>query len=72
MPVMVYPNPLNARRYLVLNSGPTLRDATNGTNSQQTPKLPDAALMDLSEPPGAFYPGRVAWAGFFDERWQVK
>lgn len=70
MPVMIYPNPLNPDRYIVLNSGPTFREDSSGTNSLQTPRLPDAALIDLSEAPGPVRPGKVLWAGFFNENWQ--
>jgi hypothetical protein len=72
MPVLVYPNPLNPQRYLVLNSGHTFREDSNATNSQQTPRLPDAALIGLDEPAGPVRPGRVIWADFFDESWQPK
>ncbi len=71
MPVLVYPNPLNQNRYVVLNSGFTMREDSNVTNSQQTPRLPDSALVCLDEKPGPVRPGRSAAAGFFDERWQV-
>ncbi|WP_031497091.1 prolyl oligopeptidase family serine peptidase [Bryobacter aggregatus] len=71
MPVMVYPNPLNPKRYIVLNSGPTFREDSNGTNSLQTPRLPDFALIDLSEAPGPVRPGKVVAADFFNESWQV-
>ncbi|GAB4404076.1 MAG: hypothetical protein OHK0021_16650 [Bryobacter sp.] len=70
--VMIYPNPLNPRRYVVLNSGPTLRGEANGTNSLQTPKLPDWAVVDLTEPPSDKRPGRIVAADFFDEAWKVK
>ena len=71
VPAMIYPNPLNPGRYLVVNSGLTFREAHDGTNSQQTPKLPDWAVIDLSQPPDDRQPGRIAAAGFFDERWQL-
>lgn len=69
VPAMIYPNPLNPARYLVVNSGLTFREAHDSTNSQQTPKLPDWAVIDLSQPPDNRQPGRIAAAGFFDERW---
>lgn len=72
MPVMIYPNPLNPKRYIVLNSGPTMREDSNGTNSLQTPRLPDVALVDLNEAPGPSRPGKILWADFFNERWQIK
>ncbi len=70
-PVMIYPNPLNPKRYIVINSGFTFREAHYLTNSQQTPKLPDWAVIDLSVPPSPRAPGRVAAAGFFGERWEL-
>jgi hypothetical protein len=72
VPIMIFPNPLNSKRYVVLNSGPTLRGEANGTNSLQTPKLPDWALIDLSEAPSFQRPGKIVAAGFFDEEWKVK
>nr|MDQ3012826.1 hypothetical protein [Acidobacteriota bacterium] len=71
-PVMIFPNPLNPKRYIVINSGFTFREAHYLTNSQQTPKLPDWAVIDLSVLPGPRAPGRVAAAGFFGERWELK
>jgi len=71
MPVMVYPNPLNPKRYIVLNSGPTMREDSNATNSLQTPRLPDVALVGLDEAPGPVRPGKIIWADFFNEEWQL-
>lgn len=71
-PVMIFPNPLNPRRYVVINSGITFREAHYLTNAQQTPKLPDWAVVDLSVPASAYAPGRIAAAGFFGERWELK
>lgn len=72
VPLMVYPNPLAPRRYVVLNSGLTFREAHDRTNSLQNPKLPDWAIVDTREPPGPERPGRIAAADFFDEHWQVR
>ncbi len=71
-PVLIFPNPLNPRRYVVINSGVTFREAHYLTNAQQTPKLPDWAVVDLSVPASAYAPGRIAAAGFFGERWELK
>lgn len=68
----VYPNPLNPRKYVVLNSGLTFREAHDGTNSLQNPKLPDWAVIDLGQPPDGTQSGRIAAADFFDERWQLR
>ena len=69
-PVLILPNPLNPRRYVVLNSGIDLRADGYGNNALQTPKLPDWAIVDLRTPPGPRWPGRIAAAGFFDESWR--
>jgi hypothetical protein len=69
-PILIYPNPLNPAKYVVLNTGMDFRDHAYGSNSLQTPKLPDHAIIDLREPPGARWPGRIVAAGFFDEAWR--
>jgi hypothetical protein len=38
----------------------------------QTPKLPDWAIVDITVPPSAQWPGQVNAAGFFDEGWGVR
>lgn len=72
VPVYIYPNREAVNRYVVVNSGPTFREAHDGTNSQQNPKLPDWAIVDLSQPPSDRAPGRIAAADFFDETWQLR
>ena len=69
-PILILPNPLNPRRYIVLNSGMDFRDEAYGTNALQVAKLPDWALIDLRTPPGPRWPGLVVDAGFFDESWR--
>lgn len=71
LPLLVYPNPLNPSKYLVLNSGPTHREAHDRTNSLQNPKLPDWAVIDITIAPDAQHPGRVVAADFFDEQWRL-
>ncbi len=71
VPILIFPNPLNPQRYVVLNSGFTFnRAAASGTNSLQTPKLPDWAIVDTSVPPDDKFPGKIVDAGFFDEGWK--
>lgn len=72
MLAMIAPNPESLDHYVVLNSGPTFREAHDRTNSLQNPKLADWAIFDLSQPPDAESAGRVAAADFFDESWQVR
>jgi dienelactone hydrolase len=70
VPVLIFPNPLNPDRYVVLNSGLTFREGHDKTNSQQNPKLPDWAVIGLDRDPDALAPGRIVEAGFFDESWK--
>jgi dienelactone hydrolase len=69
-PILIYPNPLNPRKYVVLNSGFTFREASNASNARQTPKLPDWAVVDTSVPAGPQWPGKIVEAGFFNEEWK--
>lgn len=69
--LLIYPNPDNPDRYIVLNSGPTFREGHDRTNSLQNPKLGDWAVIDTREPPNALAAGKVVASGFFDEQWQV-
>ena len=68
--ILIYPNPLNPKKYVVLNSGFTFREADYTSNARQTPKLPDWAIVDTSVPPDGRFPGRILSAGFFNEDWQ--
>jgi dienelactone hydrolase len=72
VPILIYPNPLNPRRYVVINSGFTFREADHLTNARQVPRLPDYAVVDISVPPSPRSVGRVVAAGFFGERWELK
>jgi hypothetical protein len=70
VPVMIYPNPLNPAKYVVLNSGPTFREDDDRTNSLQNPKLPDWAILDVTNQPTGHAAGKVDAAGFFDQFWR--
>ncbi|MEO1527857.1 MAG: prolyl oligopeptidase family serine peptidase [Planctomycetota bacterium] len=67
---MIYPNPLNPDRYIVLNSGFTFREYDYLNNARQTPKLPDWAIISTVEGANGRYPGTIRAAGFFDEQWR--
>jgi dienelactone hydrolase len=72
VPALIYPNPLNPAKYVVLNSGLTFREGHDGTNSLQNPKLGDWAIINVNNAPSDKLPGGVLENGFFDESWQVK
>jgi pimeloyl-ACP methyl ester carboxylesterase len=71
IPVLIYPNPLNPKRYVVLNSGFTFREYDYLNNARQVPKLPDWAVLDVAVPRTSRLPAGVAAAGFFDESWRL-
>ena len=63
IPVLIYPNPLNPKRYVVINSGHTFGEKEfRGANALLFPRLGDYAVM---APDGA-----VVISGFFNENWQ--
>jgi dienelactone hydrolase len=65
IPALIYPNPLNPKRYVVINSGQTFGDADfRGTNAWLYPRLGDYAVLTAD--------GTVALSGFFDERWRLR
>jgi pimeloyl-ACP methyl ester carboxylesterase len=71
VPVMIYPNPLNPQKYVVLNSGFTFREYDYLNNARQVPKLPDYAVVDLNVPAGSRASGGIVAAGFFNEKWEL-
>jgi len=71
-PILIYPNPLNPKRYVVINSGFTYREYAYLNNARQVPKLPDWAVVDVRTPADSLWPGKIVAADFFDEAWQLK
>jgi predicted peptidase len=71
VPVLIYPNPLNPKRYVVVNSSFAYREYDYLNNARQVPGLPDYAILDVDQPPTSQRPAGIVSAGFFDERWQL-
>jgi hypothetical protein len=66
-PAMIYPNPLNPTKYVVLNTGLTIED--RGYNGDYgTPLWGDYAIVKVN--PAAPVPDLVT-GGLFDENWQL-
>lgn len=66
-PALIYPNPLNPSKYVVLNTGLTIED--RGYNGDYgTPLWGDYAIVKVKS--GAPVPDLVT-AGLFDENWQL-
>jgi hypothetical protein len=72
LPVMIFPNPLNPKKYVVLNSGHTFHtDAFRGTNALLYPRLGDFALLRLAASARDPLAATPVVAGLFDESWQL-
>ncbi len=69
--LLIYPNPLNPKKYVVLNSGFTFREYDYLNNARQVPKLPDWAVVDVTTPANSRWPGLVAAADFFTDAWEI-
>jgi hypothetical protein len=69
--ILIYPNPLNPKKYVVLNSGFTFREYDYLNNARQVPKLPDYAIVDVSTPANSRWPGAVIKADFFTDAWEL-
>jgi hypothetical protein len=64
IPVVIFPNPLNPKRYVVINSGHTFGEADfRGTNAWLYPRLGDYAVLKPN--------GDIVTSGFFDEQWRL-
>lgn len=72
VPMLTYPCLRSAGFEAVINSGLTFREAHDRTNSLQNPKLPDWAILDITQAPNNESAGKVVDAGFFDDHWQVQ
>ena len=64
--VLIYPNPLNPQKYVVLNTGQTFsaNRITSGTEAVFFPRLGDYAVLTTG--------GATKTAGYFDEAWKLK
>jgi len=66
-PAMIYPNPLNPAKYVVLNTGLTIEDRDYNAD-YGTPLWGDYAIVKVK--PGAAVPDPLT-SGLFDESWQL-
>lgn len=69
-PVMIFPNPLNPGRYVVINSGMTTHEKDfKASNSWLFPKLGDHAVIRFKRLESGEYEESVLEAGLFDANW---
>ena len=69
---MIYPNPLNPRRYVVINSGHTFHEKDfKASNSWLFPRLGDLAVQKYQRRDVGGYDETVVRAEIFDDNWQL-
>ncbi|WP_145201364.1 prolyl oligopeptidase family serine peptidase [Thalassoglobus polymorphus] len=67
---LVFPNPLNPRKYLVINSGMTTHEKDfKASNSWLFPKFGDHAVIQFSRKKDSQFGEQVIQAGIFDSHW---
>jgi len=69
-PTMIFPNPLNPNRYVVINSGHTFHEKDfKGTNALLFPKFGDYAVMKVAATDDDPAATENVQSGLFDEFW---
>jgi len=69
---MIYPNPLNPRRYVVLNSGHTFHTPQfMASNAQLYPRLGDIAVQSFEPDKKLGYREKIVWADLFNASWEL-
>jgi hypothetical protein len=67
---MIYPNPLNPRRYVVINSGHTFHAKDfQASNAWLFPRLGDIAVQRFQKRGSGGYDESVEWAALFHSGW---
>ena len=68
---LIFPNPLNPKRYVVVNSGHTMHEKDfRASNSWLFPRLGDIAIQKF-ERRGDSFEESVVWAELFDGKWKL-
>jgi hypothetical protein len=68
---MIYPNPLQANRYIVINSGHTFHEPQfKASNAQLYPRLGDFAILDITRDDKGNYKETIDHAVIFNGGWQ--
>ncbi len=69
---LVFPNPLNPSRYVVLNSGHTMHEKDfQSSNAWLFPKLGDVAILRFAPTSSGGFTEETVWADLFDSRWNL-
>ncbi|MGH7202162.1 MAG: hypothetical protein ACREJB_16275 [Planctomycetaceae bacterium] len=69
---MIFPNPLNPRRYVVINSGHTFHQQDfEASNAWLFPRLGDIAIQKFAPDGEGRYKEEVVWAALFNAGWSL-
>jgi len=69
---LIYPNPLNPNRYVVINSGHTMHEKDFlASNSWLFPKLGDIAIIQFKKSAAGTFENKTIWAELFDTNWKL-
>jgi hypothetical protein len=69
---LIFPNPLNPSKYVVLNSGHTFHEKDcRASNAWLFPRLGDIAVQSVTPVGDDQFEEKTVWAGLFDARWQL-
>ncbi len=69
---LIYPNPLNPTRYVVINSGHTMHEKDfRASNSWLFPKLGDIAVIKFKQNKNGDFENETVWAELFDSNWEL-
>jgi len=69
---MIFPNPLNPQKYIVINSGMTTHEPQfKPSNAQHSPRLGDIAIIEFKSDNKLGYTETTSWAELFDAQWKL-
>ena len=70
---LIFPNPLNRSKYVVLNSGHTFHDKDfRSSNAWLFPRLGDIAVQKITLQKDGSFQEETVWSEVFGERWQLR
>lgn len=70
---LIFPNPLNRSKYIVLNSGHTFHDKDfRSSNAWLFPRLGDIAVQKITLQKDGSFQEETVWSDVFGERWQLR
>ena len=68
---MIFPNPLNPQKYVVVNSGHTFHETEfANSNANLYPRLGDFGVIQFARRPDGGYKELVTFSDLFDAEWR--